>query len=268
MRNLLLGIIDFRKTLLPQYKGVFQKLATSQAPDCIFFACADSRVVPNMFASTKPGELFMIRNVGNLVPPCGHEVCNHGNHSHNHNHAHGDSDSSIGAALEFSSMGLKVKDIIVCGHSNCGAMKALIDSAAGKVPANMPHLVNWLKAGQPSLEMFQNLNQGKITYRTEIPGLENVKAEIDTTLPAHDQLSQINAMWQLENLMTYQPVKERVLTGDLRLHCWWFDIGNADIYSFSMSKLKFVLLDESKAQSMINKYFDQQDSYFIPGSPN
>src|SRR4051812_40341649 len=114
MKKLRQGIVDFRKSRRPEYAATFARLALGQAPDALFVACSDSRVVPNLFASTEPGDLFVLRNVGNIVAPCG---------------AHGasESDESEGAALEFAILSLKVNDVIVCGHSECGAMRALTE---------------------------------------------------------------------------------------------------------------------------------------------
>src|SRR3984885_10816693 len=114
MKKLVNGIVEFRKNLLPEYRQKFAKLAVEQKPDALFICCSDSRVAPNVFASTNPGDLFVIRNVGNIIPPCagsdGHSVA----------------DESEAAAIEFAIKNLNVSDIIVCGHSECGAMQALI----------------------------------------------------------------------------------------------------------------------------------------------
>src|SRR5260221_13880361 len=112
MKKLVKGIIDFRRKGLPGYREKFGHLALGQSPDTLFIACSDSRVVPNLFASANPGDLFVIRNVGNLIPPCGPR-------------GRSLSDESEAAAIEFAIETLKITDIIVCGHSECGAMRAL-----------------------------------------------------------------------------------------------------------------------------------------------
>src|ERR1700684_476586 len=112
MRKLVKGIVEFRQKRLPSYREKFARLALGQSPDTLFIACSDSRVVPNLFASSDPGDLFVIRNVGNLIPICGEE-----GHSH--------SDESEAAAIEFALLNLPVAEIIVCGHSECGAMHSL-----------------------------------------------------------------------------------------------------------------------------------------------
>ncbi len=115
MRKLIMGIVDFRERMLPQYQRRFEALALSQAPDALFVTCSDSRVVPDLLASTEPGDLFTMRNVGNLIPPATAEGI------------------SIGDLSEASA--------IVCGHSECGAMKAVMASDRRQ---EAPNLAKWL----------------------------------------------------------------------------------------------------------------------------
>ena len=100
MKNLIQGIVDFRQNLTQESRALFAKLALGQRPDALFIACSDSRVVPNLFASTNPGDLFVLRNVGNLIPPSGNAT----------------EETSAAATLEFSIFSLRVSDIIICGH--------------------------------------------------------------------------------------------------------------------------------------------------------
>ena len=128
MRKLILGIVDFRERLLPQYAARFRELAAGQEPDVLFITCSDSRVVPDLVVSTDPGDLFVIRNVGNLVPPATVECNSTG-------------DLSEASAIEYSVLVLKVRNIVVCGHSECGAMKAAL---ARKPVPEAPNLGKWL----------------------------------------------------------------------------------------------------------------------------
>src|SRR5579884_3990408 len=111
MRKLIKGIVDFRERHLPEYAERFRELAQGQAPDVLFITCSDSRIVPELLASTDPGDLFVVRNVGNMVPPATPSGVSTG-------------DLSEASALEFSILMLKVRYVVVCGHSECGAMKA------------------------------------------------------------------------------------------------------------------------------------------------
>src|SRR5690349_5188813 len=113
MRKLVWGIVEFREQQLPQYVEHFRNLADGQSPDTLFITCADSRVVPNLLVSTDPGELFTMRNLGNLVPPATAEGLSTG-------------DLSEASAIEYAVQVLRVANIVVCGHSGCGAMKAVL----------------------------------------------------------------------------------------------------------------------------------------------
>src|SRR5437762_81387 len=112
MHKLIRGIIDFRERLLPKYAERFSMLAHHQSPEVLFITCADSRVVPDLLSSALPGELFTMRNVGNLVPPATAEGISTG-------------DVSEASAIEYAVLILEVGHIVVCGHSECGAMKAV-----------------------------------------------------------------------------------------------------------------------------------------------
>src|SRR3984957_243018 len=128
MRKLILGIVDFRERLLPQYAERFRNLADGQAPDALFITCSDSRVVPDLLASTDPGDLFVMRNVGNLVPPATVDGASTG-------------DLSEASAIEYAVTILKVRGIVVCGHSECGAMKAALTR---RPMPETPNLGRWL----------------------------------------------------------------------------------------------------------------------------
>src|SRR5580692_2047595 len=141
MKKLVKGIIDFRKTIRPNYQETFARLALGQSPDTLFIACSDSRVVPNLFASTDPGDLFVIRNVGNMIPPCAGT------------NGHSTADESEAAAIEFAVQTLGVSEIIVCGHSECGAMMALVK---GRDKVKTPNLKAWLRHGEKAMNALKN----------------------------------------------------------------------------------------------------------------
>lgn len=216
MKKLIKGIVEFRSTLRPEYAETFAKLALGQNPDTLFIACSDSRVVPNLFVSTDPGDLFVIRNVGNLISPCGVDGISLG-------------DVSEAAAIEYSILYLGVTSIVVCGHSECAAMKELI---AGNTRDEMPMLKTWLRNGYPALERMDS------------------SAWIDPKLAPHNRLSQVNVLQQTDHLMTYPMVKERVDAGQLSLHGWWFDIAHAEVHAYEEG-LGFVLIDETEAQRIL-----------------
>lgn len=216
MKKLVQGIVEFRKNLLPSYREKFARLALGQSPDTLFIACSDSRVAPNAFASTDPGDMFVIRNVGNLIPCCTED-------------GHSSADESEAAAIEFAILNLNVQNIIVCGHSECAAMRALIDGREKVVP---PHLRSWLRHGEASLS--------RLTGSKKEPNQHNI-------------LSQLNILQQLDHLMSYPIVSERVLSGRLKLHAWWFELTTANVYSYDEETKKFILIDEQAAQKIISR---------------
>ncbi len=217
MKKLLAGIRDFHERVRPDYRERFAHLALGQSPDCLFVACSDSRVVPNLFASTDPGDLFVLRNVGNTVPPC---IV--------HGRARGDGlDASAGAAVEFATVGLGVRDIVVCGHSSCGAMQAVMAEAAGDGGQKAsPNLDRWLSHTRASLQRLAR------------------EPTLSPALPAVDRLSQVHVLEQLEHLRTYPAVAERLADGRIRLSAWWFDLANAEVLAYSAETHAFLPLVE------------------------
>ncbi len=218
MKKLIRGITDFRKNVLEGYRDTFARLALGQSPDALFIACSDSRVVPNLFASTDPGDLFVVRNVGNLIPPCKQNGLSVG-------------DESEAAAIEFSIHTLKVSSIIICGHSECGAMQSLL---ADRNKISSPNLRSWLKYGEKSLK---RLHEGVV---------------LDKNLKLHNQLSQINVLEQKKSLETYPIVQKMISQNKLNIYCWWFDIATADVYSFNDSVNRFKILDDEEAERLIS----------------
>jgi carbonic anhydrase len=209
VQKLVRGIIEFRKNVRPSYRETFARLALEQSPDCLFIACSDSRVVPNLFASTEPGDLFVIRNVGNLVAPCDHD-------------GRSLADRSEGAAVEFACLVLGVRDIVVCGHSECGAMRALLQG----VTVDAPNLKDWLDVGKLTL-----------------PRLE-ARSNVGVGLPDHNRLSQLNVLQQIEHLKTYPAVRERFDAGLLTIHGWWFDLKNAEVLAYDPAEGRFLPIAE------------------------
>ena len=212
MQKLIRGILDFRRNVLPQRRDIFARLAVGQAPDVLFVTCSDSRVAPNWFASTDPGDLFVVRNVGNLVPPTQPDQTLH--------------DHSVASAIEFALSSLGVQHIVICGHSGCGAMHAVCH---GLEKVQAPTLRRWLSFAQAPLASGTPL-------------------KTPATMSAEDRLSQANVLRQLEHLRTYPIVQERVSQGTLRLHGWWFNIGLGSVYAYDALANEFRLIDETLVQ--------------------
>jgi carbonic anhydrase len=219
MRRLIMGIVEFRERLLPQYEDRFRELATGQAPAALFITCSDSRLVPQVLASTGPGDLFTMRNVGNLVPPAMAD-------------GHSTGDVSEASAIEYAVLALNVSNIIVCGHSECGAMKTVI---ARSPLADAPNLTKWLRHAETAAFRLQH------------------EGALDASCKPHDQLSQLNVLVQLENLMTYPLVHARVMSGTLRLIGWWFDIAGACMHTYERDSRSFVPIDRAVAERLISR---------------
>ncbi len=179
-----------------------------QHPEVMFIGCSDSRVTPDLMLNTKPGDMFILRNVGNFVPPFKHDEDFHGS----------------AAAIEFAIAVLKVKHIIVCGHSHCGACKSLYQ----EIPENdsYVHIKTWLKLGQKAKE------------RT----LKNKKFTTDEEMYSATERNSIRH--QLDNLMTYPDVEKLVNNGKLQIHGWYYDIGTGIINFYEKETDTFKPLSE------------------------
>ncbi|MCX5405597.1 SulP family inorganic anion transporter [Streptomyces sp. NBC_00335] len=197
------GISAFQRDTAPHVREELARLAREgQRPSQLFLTCADSRLVTSMITASGPGDLFTVRNVGNLVPLPGAES----------------TDDSVAAAIEYAVDVLKVDSITVCGHSGCGAMQALLSSAPG-VP--MTPLRRWLRHGLPSLERMASRH--------------HAWARISGRLPADavEQLCLTNVVQQLEHLRAHESVARRLAEGTLELHGMYFHVGEAQAYLLS-----------------------------------
>jgi carbonic anhydrase len=219
MQKLIKGIVDFRERLLPKYVEQFRSLAHAQSPDALFITCSDSRVVPDLLASTDPGDLFVMRNVGNLVPPATVEGASTG-------------DLSEAGAIEYALFVLKVRSIVVCGHSECGAMKAALLRTQS---ASMPNLSKWLH------------HCASAVFRLEQEG------PLDPRLSIHDQLAQLNVLVQLEHLATYPLLREQLAAGKLQLSGWWFDIAKGEMYAYQRERRRFEIIDRDSAELLLSR---------------
>lgn len=202
MKKLINGIMEFRRTKREGLRGLYAQLALGQSPDCLFITCSDSRVVANIFASTDPGDLFVVRNLGNIMPPSP------------------DVGSAV-AALEYALETLEVGNIVVCGHSDCGAMRALAQNpqAEGSTP-----MAAWLR---------------------------HAKAAVQAVPGDQDQLSRRNVVLQLENLRSHGVVREREEAGKLKLHGLWFNIRDVEVYYLEKGPSEFTLIDDAEGRKIL-----------------
>ncbi|MBK3643004.1 bifunctional SulP family inorganic anion transporter/carbonic anhydrase [Streptomyces sp. MBT33] len=194
------GISAFQHNTAPLVRGELARLAREgQRPSQLFLTCADSRLVTSMITSSGPGDLFVVRNVGNLVPPPGEES----------------GDDSVAAAIEYAVDVLKVRSVTVCGHSGCGAMQALLDAEPGR--ARTP-LERWLRNGLPSLERMADSDRPWARLAGRAPA------------DAVEQLCLTNVVQQLEHLRAHESVARALREGTLELHGMYFHVGEAQAY--------------------------------------
>ncbi|MEW1721693.1 SulP family inorganic anion transporter [Streptomyces sp. NPDC093109] len=201
-RQLASGLSSFQRNTAPLVRGELARLAREgQRPSQLFLTCADSRLVTSMITSSGPGDLFTVRNVGNLVPLPEADSA----------------DDSVAAAIEYAVDVLRVASITICGHSGCGAMQALLNTPEGGEAPRTP-LRRWLRHGQPSLERMRSRHHSW--------------ARISGRLPADavEQLCLTNVVQQLDHLRAHEAVARRLADGTLELHGMYFHVGEAQAY--------------------------------------
>jgi carbonic anhydrase len=211
MDKILRGMGEFIRRRRPRLRATFKRLALGQNPVALLLTCSDSRVVSSLLLGTDPGDLFEVRTVGNLIAPASEK----GTASVG--------DESEAAALEYALLALDVKNLVVMGHSGCGAMKAVLK---GNVPAGASNLERWLVHAKASQEKL-----------ARAPG-------IDERLAPEDRLSQANVLQQLEHIVSYALVAERIGRGEVEVHGAWFDVERADLHVWSVAERRFVRMDE------------------------
>lgn len=191
IERLIAGIRRFRTEIYPRHEHLYRSLAHGQSPHTLMVTCSDSRLDPHLITQSLPGELFVLRNAGNIVPP------------------HGAIDGSEEATIEFALAKLDVRCIVVCGHSNCGAMAALV----GQVDiSDLKEVQQWLRHAEPVQKML---------WHTGLAGGELVKAAV-----------QANVLAQIEHLRTHPTVQDRLADGALEIYGWVFDIESGDVLGY------------------------------------
>lgn len=212
MEKLIAGIHKFRNEELGRYQGLFHRLSRDgQNPHTLFITCSDSRVLAELITQSQPGDLFVVKNVGNIVPPANVQG----------------STNSTAAAIEFAIQTLGVSDVVVCGHSLCGAMAALLSGVPEEDAT--PHLREWLEVASPVRQLIEN-DYGHLT-----------DAEARMTAAAEE-----NVLFALENLHTYPIVADRLTAGTLRLHAWFFKIATAEMFAYDPSIQQFQLIESQR----------------------
>ncbi len=193
--RLLAGAQRFRTDVFPRDRALYEELARGQAPHTLFIACADSRVSPDLITQARPGELFVLRNIGNIVPSYGEML------------------GGVSAVVEYAVSALGVTDIVVCGHTDCGAMKALADPDAARLD-EMPTVRSWLQNAAAALPVARTL----AARAPDGDGVDPMRLLIEQ-----------NVLLQLAHLRTHPSVAARIAEGRLFLHGWTYDIVNGEI---------------------------------------
>lgn len=207
MADLIKGFKKFHQEIYQHKQDLFEKLAHHQEPQALFITCSDSRIDPNLLTQTEPGDLFILRNAGNLVPPYGAVI------------------GGTTATIEFGVSVLKVKEIIVCGHTDCGAMKALIRPESLQ---DLPAVRKWLRMAESTRQIVREMYP-------KLKGEELFAATIKE-----------NVLVQLEHLRTHPAIAKRLRMGDLKLHGWIYSIATGDVWLYDPQREKFVFPKEVK----------------------
>ena len=208
IHQLISGSQKFQEKIFKKHQHKFVKLATEgQSPKVLFIGCCDSRVLPNLITNTGPGDLFIVRNIGNFVAPYKPDEDFH----------------STAAAIEYAVSVLEVDDIIVCGHSQCGAISALYKESDSD-DKEMKHVKKWLELGIPAKEFVQE------------------HASEASEKDKYTMTEEISVLFQLENLLTYPSVKRRVDNDELNLYGWHYDIESGEIFSYNDEMKEFLPL--------------------------
>lgn len=202
MKKLMRGLRQFQENYVPSHQELMSSLSKGQSPNVLFITCSDSRVQPELITQAELGELFVIRNAGNIVPPFG--ATNGGE----------------GATIEYAVKSLKVNHIIICGHSSCGAMKGLLQ--IGQLEEKMPLVYHWLIHTEATRQL-----------------VEDHYSELDKTEKL-DMLVAENILTQIENLRTYPAVRSRLHSGNLSLHGWIYRITDGSILAYDSDRHAFV----------------------------
>lgn len=202
------GVVKFQNEIFPLKKDLFERLSEGQSPEALFIACSDARVETAMITQTDPGELFIVRNAGNIVPP-------HSAHT-----------GGVTASIEFAVAALKVPHVVVCGHTECGAMKGAMGEASLD---GLPHIREWLGYSRAAVE---------VTNVIGADGDDEQRMKV---------LLQQNVILQLRHLKTHPAVAARLARKELCLHGWVYDIKTGAVDAYDEAKGAFVPVAERYA---------------------
>jgi carbonic anhydrase len=203
--------------VFPEQQELFSKLSTGQNPSALFITCADSRINPNLLTQTEPGELFILRNAGNMVPP------------------YGAVQGGESATVEYALSVLNVQDIIVCGHSHCGAVNALLDP---KSVDSLPAVKQWLAHAETTRRIIRE-NYAELNDREKL---------LNVAIQEH-------VLVQLENLQTHPSVAAKLSRSQLTLHAWVYKFETGDVFAFNPASGRFESLGRHAKRRVMDDSF-------------
>lgn len=209
MQKLLQGVHHFQSGVFGSQRGLFERLVAGQTPMALFITCSDSRINPNLITQTQPGDLFILRNAGNIVP------------SHGAGPAGGEA-----ATIEFAVAALGIQDIIICGHSHCGAMQATIGDPAQL--ADMPATRSWLSHAEATRRIIREKYQ-------HLEGDALLTASVEE-----------NVLVQIENLRTHPVIAAGLAKQSLNLHGWVYKFETGEVFSFDPDDGQFLPLAQRR----------------------
>ncbi|RBW48331.1 carbonic anhydrase [Marinobacter sp. F3R11] len=213
MDHIVQGVLKFRSDIYPSRKDLFRSLADSQNPDVLFVTCSDSRIDPNLVTGSHPGDLFICRNAGNIIPP------------------HSNDTGGMTASIEYAVAVLKVRHIIICGHTDCGAIKGALDMSALD---GLPHVREWLGHCRSAMEIVRE-RHGIATG-----------ACLD-----HQHMGEAieeNVLQQVQHLRTHPVVAAKLATRKIQIHGWIYDIESGAIRCCGQDSLEFQQFDDFYAE--------------------
>jgi len=199
------GIVRFKEDVYPTKRALFEQLSQGQAPEALFITCSDSRIDPNMLVGTDPGELFIIRNAGNIVPP------------------HNNQTGGVTASIEYAVAALDIQHIVICGHFGCGAMHGVMDPDSVKA---LPHVSQWLSFALAAKQIVEE----------KYPDCSEQEK--------HEHLVEQNVLLQKQHIMTHPQVAAKLATGKIVIHAWCYDIGSGDVHAYDEGVEAFVPVQE------------------------
>jgi carbonic anhydrase len=219
MEKLISGLHKFRSETFVNHETLFKNLVNGQKPDVLFITCSDSRVNPNLLTNTNPGELFIIRNAGNIVPP--YQIGN-----------------GEAATIEFAVRRLKVKNIIICGHSHCGAINGLVHPEA---ILGLPALEAWLSNSKEVRTILDN----------NYPALSPSKTINVAT--------QENVLVQVQNLKTHPCIQEEIAGRNLKIHAWVYKFETGDVFNYDPVDQQFhPIVEPNASREKLKARFTQE----------